>query len=110
LGVPSTAATVPAWLKGVLLSYRYTKTPFEVYLPKTYTRPNHSVLTVAANVGGAAFIVWCVLKVITYPLIWSTNLISSDSLFISRACGLKQCLTKRKRINRELNMFSFLKM
>jgi len=96
--------------QNVTLSYRFTQTPLAIYVPITYTRPDHSILTVAADVGGAAFIVWCVLKVITFPLIWSTIFISSDSLFTARASTCKQCMKKRTRINRELNMFTFLKM
>lgn len=102
------SATQPTFLKNIVLTYRYQADTIQPI--RVFTRPNHSILTVLCNIGGFAFIVWCVLKVLTYPIIWLINFFWYDSIFFERAKTFKQQLTKARRVNRELSMMSFLKM
>ena len=105
----SFSATSPTYLKNTtLLSYRYMADTVQPIL--LFTRPNHSILTVLCHIGGFAFIVWCVLKVLTYPIIWLINFFWYDGIFNESPKTLKQHLKKARRVNRELSMMSFLKM
>lgn len=86
---PSIAAVtpIPAWNKNATLSFRYDKDMTgKVY---TFTRPNHSILTLLASVGGAAFIIWLVIKVVTYPLIKLYNFVWLDNVFLANAGSFK---------------------
>lgn len=98
----------PVWNKNSTLSFRYDKDMVGKIL--TYTRPNHSILTLLANVGGAAFIIWLVIKVVTYPLIKLINFMWLDNVFFAGASSLKQRVKKYKRVSREFNVLTFLKM
>jgi hypothetical protein len=98
----------PVWNINATLSFRYDKDMVGKIL--TYTRPNHSILTLLANVGGAAFIIWLVIKVVTYPLIKLINFMWLDNVFFAGASSLKQRVKKYKRVSREFNVLTFLKM
>ena len=101
-------AAMPVWNKNATLSFRYDKDMTGKTF--TYTRPNHSILTLLANVGGAAFIIWLVIKVVTYPLIKLFNFMWLDNVFLANAGSFKQRVKKHKRVSREFNVLTFLKM
>lgn len=67
-------------------------------------------MTLLADVGGAAFIIWLVIKVVSYPLIWLVDFMWLDNVFNSGARSLKQRFTKYRRVEREFNVLTFLKM
>ena len=106
----STAAVapIPTWNKNATLSFRYDKDMTGKIF--TYTRPNNSILSLLANVGGAAFIIWLVIKVVTYPLIKLFNFMWLDNVFLANAGSFKQRTKKYKRVSREFNVLTFLKM
>jgi len=101
-------APIPAWNRNATLSFRYDKDVTGKIL--TYTRPNHSILTLLANVGGAAFIIWLVIKIVSYPIIKLLNFMWLDNVFLADASSLKQRVKKYKRVQREFDVLTFLKM
>ena len=104
----ATVAPIPAWNRNATLSFRYDKDVTGKIL--TYTRPNHSILTLLANVGGAAFIIWLVIKIVSYPIIKLLNFMWLDNVFLADASSLKQRVKKYKRVQREFDVLTFLKM
>jgi len=104
----ATVAPIPAWNRNATLSFRYDKDVTGKIL--TYTRPNHSILTLLANVGGAAFIIWLVIKIVSYPIIKLFNFMWLDNVFLADASSLKQRVKKYKRVQREFDVLTFLKM
>lgn len=92
----ATVTPIPVWNRNATLSFRYDKDVIgKVY---TYTRPNHSILTLLANVGGAAFIIWLVIKIVSYPIIKLFNFMWLDNVFLADASSIKQRIKKYKRV------------
>jgi len=87
---------MPAWIKNSTLAIRLDKDMVGKVL--TYTRPNNSILSLLAGVGGAAFIIWLVIKVVTYPIIKLFNFMWFDNVFLSNAGSFKQRVKKYKRV------------
>lgn len=101
-------APMPAWIKGSTLAIRLDKDIVGKVL--TYTRPNNTILSLLAGVGGAAFIIWLVIKVVSYPIIKLFNFMWFDNVFLANAGSFKQRVKKYKRVKREFDVLTFLKM